>query len=170
MQQPDQLQAQPKKAFAALFFIEMWERFGYYGMQAIMVLFLVDALTNNADIARAAGLDGGNPEARAVLIWGAMVSMVYALTMVGGFIGDKVLGARRTMTLGAITLMIGYALLAIPSAATLFFAMGVISIGNGLFKVNPNNLVSRLYPNDPSKLDSTFTIYYMSINIGSLIS
>ncbi|HET7570046.1 MAG TPA: oligopeptide:H+ symporter [Gammaproteobacteria bacterium] len=170
MQQPDQLQAQPKKAFAALFFIEMWERFGYYGMQAIMVLFLVDALTNNADLAKAAGLDGGNPETRAVLIWGAMVSMVYALTMVGGFIGDKVLGARRTMTLGAITLMIGYALLAIPSAATLFFAMGVISIGNGLFKVNPNNLVSRLYPNDPSKLDSTFTIYYMSINIGSLIS
>ncbi len=154
----------------ALFFIEMWERFGYYGMQAIMVLFLVDALTHNAGLAKAAGLGDTNPETRAELIWGAMVSMVYALTMVGGFVGDKVLGARRTMTLGAITLMIGYAVLAIPSASTVFFAMGLISIGNGLFKVNPNNLVSRLYPNDPSKLDSTFTIYYMSINIGSLIS
>jgi POT family proton-dependent oligopeptide transporter len=167
---PNQAEASPKKAFATLFFIEMWERFGYYGMQAIMVLFLTDQLSGNTPLARALNLGNTNPDARAVLIWGALVSMIYALTMVGGFVGDKVLGARRTMTLGAITLMIGYVLLAIPSAAILFFAMGLIAIGNGLFKVNPNNLVSRLYPDDLGKLDSTFTMYYMSINIGSLIS
>lgn len=156
MYQPGTIEANPKKAFVVLFLIEMWERFGYYGMQALMVLFLATQL--------------GFPDQKALLIWGAFVAMIYAMTMVGGFVGDKVLGARRTMILGAIVLMIGYALLAVPSPATLYIAMGVVAIGNGLFKVNPQNLVSRLYEGDAARLDSVFTLYYMSINIGSMIS
>lgn len=153
---PTQDEANPKQAFTVLFLIEMWERFGYYGMGALMVLFMTTQL--------------GFADQRAVLIWGAFVAMIYAMPMLGGYIGDKVLGTRRTMTYGAIVLMIGYILLAIPSTKTFFISMGVIAIGNGLFKVNPNNLLSRLYEGDESKLDSAFTTYYMSINIGSMIS
>ncbi|WP_111745987.1 peptide MFS transporter [Salinisphaera orenii] len=152
----DQSNVQKSKAFAALFLIEMWERFGYYGMGALMVLFM----TTQRDFS----------DKRAVLIWGAFVAMIYAMPTIGGYIGDKYLGARRTMTFGAIVLMGGYLLLAIPSKETFFISMGVIAIGNGLFKVNPNNLLSRLYEDDTAKLDSAFTAYYMSINIGSMIS
>jgi len=90
--------------------------------------------------------------------------------MLGGYLGDRVLGARRTLVVGATTLALGYVLLSIPLDASFFPAMGLIALGNGLFKVNPNNLVSRLYEGEPSKLDILFTIYYMSLNIGSFVS
>lgn len=146
----------PRKAFLVLFFIEIWERFGYYGMASLMVLYMVQRL--------------GLPDARADIIWGAFSGLVYAIPMLGGYIGDRVLGARRTLVLGAITLALGYLLLSIPLNATLFPAMGLIALGNGLFKVNPNNLVSRLYEGQHSKMDILFTVYYMSLNIGSFVS
>jgi proton-dependent oligopeptide transporter, POT family len=146
----------PHKAFLVLFFIEIWERFGYYGMASIMVLYMVERL--------------GLADARADIIWGAFSGLVYATPMLGGYLGDRVLGARRTLVLGATTLALGYVLLSIPLAASFFPAMGLIALGNGLFKVNPNNLVSRLYEGEPSKLDILFTIYYMSLNIGSFVS
>ncbi len=146
----------PHKAFLVLFFIEIWERFGYYGMASIMVLYMVERL--------------GLADARADIIWGAFSGLVYATPMLGGYLGDRVLGARRTLVLGATTLALGYVLLSIPLAASFFPALGLIALGNGLFKVNPNNLVSRLYEGEPSKLDILFTIYYMSLNIGSFVS
>jgi proton-dependent oligopeptide transporter, POT family len=146
----------PRKAFLVLFFIEIWERFGYYGMASIMVLYMVERL--------------GMADARADIIWGAFSGLVYSTPMLGGYLGDHVLGARRTMILGATTLALGYLALSIPLAATFFPAMGLIALGNGLFKVNPNNLVSRLYEGEHSKLDILFTIYYMSLNIGSFVS
>jgi POT family proton-dependent oligopeptide transporter len=146
----------PRKAFLVLFFIEIWERFGYYGMASIMVLYMVERL--------------GLADARADIIWGAFSGLVYATPMLGGYLGDRVLGARRTLVLGATTLALGYVLLSIPLDASFFPAMGLIALGNGLFKVNPNNLVSRLYEGEPSKLDILFTIYYMSLNIGSFVS
>ncbi len=159
--------SQPSKAraFSTLFLIEMWERFGYYGMQVLLVVFMIEYLHF--------------PDSRANLTWGALAAMVYAVPVLGGWIGDKVLGARRTTMLGAIVLGLGYALLSVPwdhvvqagwARALLFFSMGVIATGNGLFKANPNNLVSRLYEGDPSKLDGAFTLYYMAINIGAFIS
>lgn len=154
--EPKPAATHPKQAFAVLFLIEMWERFGYYGMGALMVLFMTTQL--------------GFADQRAELIWGAFVAMIYAMPMIGGYVGDQILGTRRTMTYGAIVLMLGYILLAIPSTETFYISMGVIAIGNGLFKVNPNNLLSRLYEGDEAKLDSAFTTYYMSINIGSMIS
>lgn len=153
------------RAFSALFLIEMWERFGYYGMQVLLVLFMIEYL--------------GFADTRANLTWGALAAMVYATPVLGGWIGDKVLGARRTTMLGAIVLGSGYALLAVPwdevapgawARPLLFFSLGVIATGNGLFKANPNNLVSRLYEDDRSKLDGAFTMYYMSINVGAFMS
>ena len=153
------------RAFSTLFLIEMWERFGYYGMQVLLVIFMIQYL--------------GFEDTRANLTWGAFAAMVYAVPILGGWIGDKVLGARRTTMLGSLVLMTGYALLAVPwdqvvrtewSHPLLFFSMGVIAVGNGLFKANPNNLVSRLYEGDPSKLDGAFTMYYMSINLGAFLS
>lgn len=146
----------PRKAFFVLFFIEIWERFGYYGMASLMVLYMVERL--------------GFGDARADIIWGAFSALVYSMPMLGGYVGDRVLGARRTLVLGATTLGLGYVLLSIPMDVTLFPAMGLIALGNGLFKINPNNLVSRLYEGEHSKLDILFTIYYMSLNIGSFVS
>lgn len=148
--------ARPRRAFAVLFLVEIWERFGYYGMGSIMVLYLVEQL--------------GWRDARADAVWGAFSALVYAMPIAGGYVGDRVLGARRTLVLGAAALGLGYVLLAVPLRAMLFPAMAVIAAGNGLFKVNPNNLVSRLYGEDRSKLDILFTIYYMSLNIGSFVS
>ncbi|MDE2460726.1 MAG: oligopeptide:H+ symporter [Gammaproteobacteria bacterium] len=147
---------QPRKAFLVLFFVEVWERFGYYGMASLMVLYMVERL------------DLG--DAQADLIWGAFSALVYSMPMLGGYVGDRVLGARRTLVLGAITLGLGYLLLSVPLTATFFPAMGLIALGNGLFKVNPNNLASRLYEGDHSRLDILFTLYYTSLNIGSFVS
>lgn len=153
------------RAFSALFLIEMWERFGYYGMQVLLVIFMVEYL--------------GFSDARANLTWGALAAMIYATPVLGGWIGDKILGARRTTMLGAIVLAVGYGLLSVPwdtvfpgawARPLLFFSMGLIAAGNGLFKANPNNLVSRLYEGDPSRLDGAFTMYYMAINVGAFMS
>jgi POT family proton-dependent oligopeptide transporter len=149
-------QHHPRKAFFVLFFVEVWERFGYYGMASLLVLYMVERLGFN--------------DARADIIWGAFSALAYSMPMLGGYIGDRVLGAKRTLVLGALTLALGYLLLSVPLDATLFPAMGLIVLGNGLFKINPNNLVSRLYEGEHSKLDILFTIYYMSLNIGAFFS
>jgi proton-dependent oligopeptide transporter, POT family len=147
---------QPNRAFLVLFCIEIWERFGYYGMASLLVLYMVQ--------------QRGFADARAYSIWGAFSALVYAMPMLGGYLGDHVLGLRRTMVLGATTLALGYLLLSIPMDAALFPAMGLIALGNGLFKVNPNNLVSRLHEGEHSKLDILFTVYYMSLQLGAFVS
>jgi POT family proton-dependent oligopeptide transporter len=146
----------PNRAFLVLFCIEIWERFGYYGMASLLVLYMVQ--------------QRGFDDARADTVWGAFSALVYAMPMLGGYLGDHVLGLRRTMILGATTLALGYLLLSIPLDAALFPAMGLIALGNGLFKVNPNNLVSRLHEGEHSKLDVLFTVYYMSLQLGAFVS
>jgi POT family proton-dependent oligopeptide transporter len=142
-------------SFTVLFLIEMWERFGYYGMTAVVVLYMVKKL--------------GYTDDRANLTFGAFVAMAYASPAVGGWLGDKVLGTRRMTVIGATILAIGYSLLATPGAP-LFVALGVIAVGSGLFKPNPANLVSKVYEGNPAKIDSAFTLYYMSVNVGSTLS
>ncbi|WP_459624367.1 peptide MFS transporter [Burkholderia sp. 3C] len=146
------------RSFATVFLIEMWERFGYYGMVALMVLFMVEKL----------GFDDSN----ANLIWGAFVALIYAAPSVGGWIGDHVLGTRRTMLIGAAVLGLGYLMLAMPNdnLQFLYASLGVMVVGNGLFKANAANLVRRIYEGDDARLDSAFTIYYMAVNIGSTVS
>src|SRR5665213_3907384 len=117
-----ELQPSRTRAFSTLFLIEMWERFGFYGMQVLLVIFMIEYL--------------GFTDVRANLTWGAMAAMVYATPALGGWIGDKVLGARRTTMLGAIVLALGYLLLSVPwdrvipgvwASPLLFFSLGVIA-------------------------------------------
>lgn len=146
------------RSFTTVFLIEMWERFGYYGMAALLVLFMVGQL--------------GFEDSQANLTWGAFTALVYAAPAIGGWIGDRVLGARRSMVAGAIVLSAGYLMLAMPddSLHHMFASLGVIVVGNGLFKSNAANLVRRIYEGDDARLDSAFTIYYMAVNIGSTVS
>ncbi|MBN3789025.1 oligopeptide:H+ symporter [Burkholderia sp. Ac-20353] len=146
------------RSFTTVFLIEMWERFGYYGMAALLVLFMVDKL--------------GFTDGRANLTWGAFTALVYASPSIGGWIGDKVLGARRTMIIGATVLCAGYLMLAMPNdqLGYLYASLGVVVVGNGLFKANAANLVRRIYEGDDARIDSAFTIYYMAVNIGSTVS
>ncbi|MGH8373367.1 MAG: peptide MFS transporter [Gammaproteobacteria bacterium] len=145
-------------SFSTVFLIEMWERFGYYGMQALIVLYMVERLGFNDD--------------RANLTWGAAAALIYVSPAIGGWIGDKILGTRHSMLLGAVILAFGYALITIPNENVwfLFSSLGVIVVGNGLFKANAGNLVRKIYEGDDSKIDSAFTIYYMAVNVGSAIS
>lgn len=146
------------KSFMTVSMIELWERFGYYGMQALIVYFMIQRL--------------GFEDSRANLVWGACAALIYVSPAIGGWIGDKVLGTKRTMIMGAFILALGYALMTLPSENTwvLFFALGVIVVGNGMFKPNAGNLVRKIYEGDDSKIDSAFTIYYMAVNIGSTVS
>jgi proton-dependent oligopeptide transporter, POT family len=150
--------AAPSKTlgFTTLFLIEMWERFGYYGMTAIVVAFIAEQL--------------GQGETSANLTFGAFTGIAYAIPAIGGWIGDKVLGSRRTALIGAVILVIGYAMLAIPNPALLFVALAVCAIGGGLFKANPANLISKLYEGESDKIDSAFTMYYMAVNLGAALS
>ena len=146
------------RSFTTVFLIEMWERFGFYGMQVLMVTYMIKKL--------------GFVDTRANLVFGAASALIYATPAIGGWIGDKLLGTRRTMRIGAFVLAIGYALLWLPtdSEYSLYFALGVIIVGNGLFKPNSGNLVRKIYEGDDTKIDSAFTIYYMAVNIGSMVS
>ncbi len=145
------------KGFTTLFLIELWERFGYYGMTAVVVLFMVQKLDYTDD--------------RASLTFGAFAALAYTVPAVGGWIGDKLLGSRRTMLLGAIILAIGYIGLAVPNHPGLLFpALALVAVGGGVFKANPANMISKLYEGDPARIDSAFTMYYMAVNIGATAS
>ncbi|MDE3174026.1 MAG: oligopeptide:H+ symporter [Gemmatimonadota bacterium] len=145
------------RGFTTLFLVELWERFGYYGMTAVVVLYMVQQL--------------GYTDDRANLTYGAFAALAYTVPAVGGWVGDKLLGSRRTTLLGAIVLAIGYIGLSIPGHPGLLFpALAVVAVGGGVFKANPANLISKLYEGDSAKIDSAFTMYYMAVNIGSAIS
>lgn len=154
---PDRSVSQTR-SFSTIFLIELWERFGYYGMAAILVLFMVEKI--------------GFGDDKANLVWGAFTALVYAAPAIGGWIGDNVLGTRRTMPIGAAILAIGYLMLSVPTDNLYFLyaSMGVIVVGNGLFKANAANMVRRIYEGDDAKIDSAFTLYYMAVNVGSTVS
>jgi len=146
------------RSFSTIFLIELWERFGYYGMAALLVLFMIQKI--------------GFDDTKANLVWGAFTALVYAAPAIGGWIGDNVLGTRRTVPIGASILALGYVMLSLPSDNLYFLyaSMGVIVVGNGLFKANAANMVRRIYEGDDAKIDSAFTLYYMAVNVGSTVS
>ena len=146
------------RSFSTVFLIEMWERFGFYGMQVLMVTYMIKKL--------------GFVDSKSNLVWGAAAALIYATPAIGGWVGDKLIGTRRTMLIGAVVLALGYALLWLPTdnAYFLYCALGVIIVGNGLFKPNSGNLVRKIYEGDDTRIDSAFTIYYMAVNIGSTVS
>ncbi|MDE3211584.1 MAG: oligopeptide:H+ symporter, partial [Pseudomonadota bacterium] len=133
------------RSFSTVFLIEMWERFGYYGMQALIIYYMVQRL--------------GFPDDKANLVWSAAAALIYVAPAIGGWVGDKILGTRRTMLLGASILSVGYMLMAVPGQSIwfLYCSLGVIVVGNGLFKPNAGNLVRKIYDGDDSKIDSAFT-------------
>jgi len=146
------------KSFSTVFLIELWERFGFYGMQALIVFYMVQRL--------------GFDDTRANLVWGAASALIYVAPAIGGWVGDRIFGTRRTMLTGAAILSLGYALITLPTEneTFLFAALGVIVVGNGLFKPNAGNLVRKIYDGDDARIDSAFTMYYMAVNIGSAVS
>ena len=145
------------KTFYALLFIEFWERFAFYGLQAVAVIYFVQKFNLT--------------ESNSSAIFSSFSALLYALMIVGGIIGDKVLGLSRTYLLGILFFIVGYSLLSIATTeSVLYLAMGFILVGNVLFKTNATNYVSRCFENNDPRLDSAYTYFYMSINIGSFSS
>ncbi|MDT1817396.1 dipeptide/tripeptide permease, partial [Acinetobacter baumannii] len=109
---------------------------------------------------------------QAFITFGAFAALVYGLISIGGYVGDHLLGTKRTLVLGAIVLAIGYFMtgMSLLKPQLIFIALGTIAVGNGLFKANPASLLSKCYPPKDARLDGAFTLFYMSINIGSLLS
>lgn len=155
------------KGLWVLFGTEMWERFNFYGMRAVLTLFLVNSLMMG--------------EGEVSLIYGGFLGLCYLTPMLGGFISDRFLGNRNCIMLGGSLMAIGQFLLFL-SASTFgsnlelakmltWIALGIIIFGNGFFKPNISSMVGSLYPKEnKSKLDTAFTIFYMGINIGALLS
>lgn len=147
-----------RQAFGVVLAIEFWERFGFYGMQAILLLYLVQHLHMDEHT--------GN------LMLGAFGMAVYVMPAIGGMVGDRFLGARRAVSCGAATMAVGYAALgaSVQAASLLFPALALIAVGNGLFKPNAGNLVRAIFDRDDAGLDAAFTLYYMAVNVGAAIS
>lgn len=151
------LKLRQPKAFYFIFFLELWERFGYYGMQALLVLYMSKVFLFSDD--------------RAYETFAVFSALAYLTPMLGGYVGDQLLGYRRSLLLGGVMLTIGYVLLAIPNDKTFFYlGLCMICVGNGLFKPNTNSLLGKVYGNNDPRLESGFTLFYMGINIGSLLA
>ncbi|MCB4808214.1 peptide MFS transporter [Tamlana sp. 62-3] len=144
-----------KPALFVLFFTEMWERFSYYGMRAIFVLFLVKSW------------DWSNE--RAVGLLAIYTSTVYLTPLVGGIIADKLLGYQKAVALGALAMTLGHASMALETEMTLYIGIACLIIGNGLFKPNVTSIVSGLYEKYPDRKDGAFTIFYMGVNAGGFL-
>ncbi|HEX7366974.1 MAG TPA: peptide MFS transporter [Pelobium sp.] len=149
------------KALFILFFAEMWERFSYYGMRALLVLYMVKVLFK--------GMDGG--DIKALSIYGSYTAMVYLFPVIGGLIADKIFGFRKAIVLGGVLMMLGHFTLAFEGSNTLFFmSLALIIVGNSFFKPNISSFLGTFYDaNDPRK-DGAFTIFYMGVNIGAFLA
>ena len=143
-----------------LFFTEMWERFSYYGMRAILVLFLTSSL-----------LDGGWgwPRAHALALYGTYTSMVYLTPILGGFLADKYLGYKKAVVVGALLMTLGHASMAFETEPTLYIGLLCLIFGNGFFKPNMTSILSHMYVNHTEKKDGAYTIFYMGVNAGAFL-
>ena len=148
------------KGLAYLFFAELWERFSFYGMRALLTLYMVEEIfksLSNRDYATAA-------------VYASYGSLVYASTVIGGQVSDKILGMRSSIFLGGILMSVGHFVLAIENDIAFFLALAFIIVGNGFFKPNISTFVGALYKEGDFRKDSGFTIFYMGINIGGWIA
>jgi POT family proton-dependent oligopeptide transporter len=140
---------------AVIFFTEMWERFSYYGMRALLVLYLVKSL--------------GYKDNDAYAMLGVYAGLVYVTPMIGGWIADRWLGMRFAAVVGGVVMMLGHFAMAVPSL--LHVALGLLIVGNGFFKANTSSMVGELYDGrDDPRRDGGYSIFYMGINLGALIS
>lgn len=141
------------KALFVLFFAELWERFSFYGMRALLVLYMTKALQYADDLANGT--------------YGAYIGFVYATPLLGGMLADRFLGYRKAIVLGGILMSFGHFAMAIEHPVFFFGAMALIIAGNGFFKPNISTLVGKLYAQDDPRRDGAFTIFYMGINMGA---
>ncbi|MBN4062002.1 MAG: MFS transporter [Flavobacteriales bacterium] len=143
-----------------LFFTEMWERFSYYGMRALLVLFLISD-----------GLTGGWAWERdeALMLYGIYTGLVYLTPIFGGLLADKILGYRKAVMLGALLMTLGHASMALETEFFFFAGLVLLILGNGAFKPNISSIVGGIYPKDSDKKDAAYTIFYMGINAGAFL-
>jgi POT family proton-dependent oligopeptide transporter len=143
-----------------LFFAEMWERFSYYGMRAILLLFLLDNVRGGM------GLDA----AEATAIYGLYTASVYLLSLPGGWLADNIFGQKKAILYGGIVIMLGHIILAIPAGTGIFYVgLAIVAMGTGLLKPNISSIVGELYPEGGARRDAAFSIFYMGINLGSVL-
>ncbi|MBL8888583.1 MAG: MFS transporter [Planctomycetaceae bacterium] len=140
-----------------LFFAEMWERFSYYGMRAILIFYMTKGLLGMNDF-------------QASSIYGAYTSLVYMTPFIGGLLADRILGKRYAVILGGILMSAGHLLMTIESELPFYFALALLIVGNGFFKPNISTMVGQLYGNGDARRDNGFNIFYMGINLGAAIS
>ena len=148
------------RGLATLFFTELWERFSYYGMRAILILYLVDAIETG-------GM--GLTVAKGGAIYGMYTAGVYLLALPGGWIADRILGQQRAVFTGGVIIAAGHFSMAIPSTFTFFAGLMLIVVGTGLLKPNVSAMVGDLYPDGGGRRDAGFTLFYMGINVGALV-
>lgn len=150
------------RGLATLFATEMWERFSYYGMKAILLYYMTDRITEG-------GLSMGEPTAAAIIsVYGASI---YMAAIAGGWVADRLLGARKSVLYGGILIMFGHVALALPlGKAALYTSMVLLVLGTGLLKPNISNSVGELYPAEDRRRDAGFSIFYMGISVGAVIA
>ena len=149
------------RGLATLFFTEMWERFSYYGMRAILILFMTASAANGG-----LGLD----VATAGVIYGLYTAGAYMAALPGGWIADRFLGLQRAVFVGGILIAAGNTLLAVPSTATFYSGLAIVVVGTGLLKPNASAIVGQLYTQSDKRRDAGFSIFYMGINLGAFLA
>jgi len=149
------------RGLPTLFFTELWERFSYYGMRALLVLYMVA-------LPKEGGLGFTNDHAGD--IYGTYTMMVYMMSLPGGFIADRYIGQKLSIILGGIVIALGHFTLAVPTMFTFYAGLALIVIGTGFLKPNVSTMVGSLYKTDDHRRDSGFSIYYMGINIGASLA
>lgn len=145
-----------------LFFTEMWERFSYYGMRALLVIFLIGSL------------EGANPgwgweREDALSLLGTYALMVYLTPILGGYLADRVLGYRIAVVIGALLMTLGHASMAVETPLFLYIGIAFLIVGNGFFKPNMTSIISKMYEEHPEKKDGAYTIFYMGVNAGAFL-
>ena len=140
-----------------LFFTEMWERFSYYGMRALLVMFFTASL-----------LDGGWgwPREHAYAIFGTYTSLVYLSTLLGGYFADKKIGYRYAVVIGALLMTLGHGAMAVETPFFIYLGLTLLVFGSGFFKPNMTSIISEMYKGKNEKKDGAYTIFYMGVNCG----
>lgn len=149
------------KALFVLFMVELWERFSYYGMRALLILYMTANL-----------IDGGFDfdDAKAYGIYGAYGALVYLTPLIGGFFADKLMGFRKAITLGALLMAAGQFTLFMNNQTTFYLGLALLVVGNGFFKPNISSMVGRFYEEGDKRRDGAFTLFYMGINMGAFLA
>lgn len=140
-----------------LFFAEMWERFSYYGMRALLIFYMTKGFL-------------GYDDSRAYTVYGAYTALVYMTPFIGGMLADRLLGQRLAVIIGGILMALGHLIMGVENPLAFYFALSLLIVGNGFFKPNISAIVGTLYPNGSHRRDGGFTIFYMGVNLGAAMS